>query len=81
MTAKKEQKRVAHLLGPNRSALLPSSATMDKNSWMSSGGALLPENVMTEPIIQSGQRVGRPGTSLSAKQVSWQMKVLSSGIP
>ena len=81
MTVNKEQNGVAHLLGPSKSALLPSSATMDKKSWMSSGGALLPENVMTDPMIQSGQRVGRPGTSLSAKQVSWQMKVSSSGMP
>lgn len=58
------------LLGPNKSALPISSATIARKSWMCSDEAPCVENADTHERIQSGHREGCPGTSFKAKDVS-----------
>ena len=60
----------ANLLGPNKSALPISSATIAKKSWICSDEAPCVENADTHERIQSGQREGCPGASFKAKDVS-----------
>lgn len=62
-----------YLLGPRRSALLTSSATMDKKSRTWSVAAPWLEKEDTHDMIQSGQREGCPGASLRAREVSWMI--------
>lgn len=46
-----------------------SSAAISKNSRRYSGGAPLPDRIVTTERIQSGHCEGRPGTSLRANAV------------
>lgn len=65
-----------HLLGPMRSAVSNSSATMAKKSRICSVGAPRPEREAIHASIQSGHLSECPGTSFRAREQSWILMVL-----
>jgi hypothetical protein len=70
VNTKTSEKITTYLLGPKRSALAISSATIAKKSCICSVDVPWFDKVDTHDKIQSGQRDGWPGASLRAREVS-----------
>jgi hypothetical protein len=64
-----ECNRRTHLLGPRRSAVSTSSATMVRKARSCSGGMPEDESEFTAETIQSGHLEGEPGAIRSASDV------------